>query len=237
MYVAIPTPPERLGECLAAVRALGFLGVNVTVPHKEKVLPFCDTLAGPAERVGAVNTIVVGRDGRLVGYNTDVAGFSAALGEAGVPPTGRAVVLGAGGAARAVLVALGERGISPFVVARNARSAEQLKTLGAVEVLPWTAAALAKAFAGATLVVDATSAGLDAAGEAALPAPLPIELLDSAALVCSLLYHREPGWLAAARSRGLRTKDGVSMLVHQAAAAFTLMTGRPAPLAAMRAVM
>lgn len=231
VYVPLAVAPGTLGAALGGVRALGFLGVNVTVPHKEEARRLCDEVDALATEVGAVNTVVV-RDGRLLGANTDVAGFARALAEAG-GASGPVVILGAGGSARAVAAAVRAEGGEPRVVARRP---ERARDLGAA--FPWTAAGLAEALEGAGLVVDTTPTGLssqEGVGEASHPAPVPLEALDSHAIVASLVYHREPALLARARARGLRTMDGAGMLVHQAALAFTLMTGREAPLEIMRA--
>lgn len=230
VYVALDVEPAALPAALAGVRALGLMGVNVTVPHKAAASALCDEVDDVARRVGAVNTVIV-RDGRLWGTNTDVYGFRRSLEE--VPR--RAVVLGAGGAARAVVVALVEAGAAAGVVARDVDKAHDLVELGAGEVIPWTPRGLAGALEGADLVVDTTPVGISAASEAALPAPVPLEALPASATVATLVYHRETALLAAARARGLRTMDGAAMLIHQAARAFTLMTGREAPLDVMRA--
>jgi shikimate dehydrogenase len=232
VYVALDVAPERFTAALDGIVALGFMGVNVTVPHKEAALRGCDDVDDIARLVGAVNTIVV--DGaRRRGFNTDVHGFRRSLEEAGAAPRA-AVVLGAGGAARAVVVALAQLGAATRVVARDLEKARPLLGLGACEAAPWTDDALARACAHADLVVDTTSAGLD---DAALPAPLPLERLPASAVVATLVYHREPALLAAARARGLRTLTGAGMLVHQAARAFELMTGQPAPLEVMRGAL
>jgi len=238
VYVPLAVPPGALAAALAGVRALGFLGVNVTVPHKEEARRLCDEVDDLAAAVGAVNTVVV-RDGRLVGANTDCGGFARALAEAG-GARGPAVVLGAGGSARAVLAVIGgspatawvggylPHGSDTRIVARRPEQAEKLG-----RAFPWTEAGLDAALDGARLVVDTTPTALSAEAEATLPAPVPLDRVAPDALVVSLVYHREPALLAAARARGLRALDGASMLIHQAALAFTLMTGREAPLDVM----
>lgn len=228
VYVALAVAPGAVAAALAGVRALGFLGVNVTVPHKEEALRLCDEVEPLAAAIGAVNTVVVS-EGRLVGANTDVHGFARALEEAGGAPAGAAVVLGAGGSARAVVAALAGREVR--LVAREPARAVGLG--GAI--FPWTVAGLFAALEGATLVVDTTPTGLSAEGESGLPAPIPLERLAAEAVVASLIYHREPALLARARACGLRTFDGAAMLIHQAARAFVLMTGVAAPIDAMRA--
>ena len=239
VYLPLGVPPEGLADALRGVTALGFLGVNVTVPHKEAVLDQCHELAPAAAKARAVNTIVI-RQGRLTGHNTDVAGLADALTErhpALLAAGGRALILGAGGAARATVLALTGLGFECVVVARDPARAEPLLPLGAAEVHPWTAAALLALVPGVGLLVDATSVGLHASAEANLPAKVPLASLPRSAVVCSLVYHREPALLAEARTLGLATTDGRGMLIHQAARAFTLMTGVPAPLEAMRAAL
>jgi shikimate dehydrogenase len=239
-YAAFEVPPDRLGEALRGVGALGLLGVNVTVPHKTAAMAHLDEVDDLSRVIGAINTVVVGQDRRLSGTNTDAIGFYRALGrrlrELSLRPK-RALLLGAGGSARAVTMVLRERDIPVAVVARNVDAAGGLVELGASEVVPWTDAGLARAIDGVDLVIDATSTGLDADRERALPAAIPLDRLRAGALVCSLIYHREPALLAAARERGLPTMDGGAMLVHQAAAAFKLFTGVDADTDAMFAAL
>jgi shikimate dehydrogenase len=229
VYVAIDVEPAGLAAALDGVVALGFMGVNVTVPHKGAALARCAEIDAVARQVGAVNTIVV-RGGRRHGFNTDVHGFRRSVEAAMGAAPREAVVLGSGGAARAVVLALAQLGATTRVVARTVERARPLLGLGAREVAPWTGEALARAFADADLVVDTTSAGL---AEDPMPAPPPLERLPDAALVATLVYHREPALLAAARARGLRVMDGAAMLVYQAARAFELMTGREPPVDVM----
>jgi shikimate dehydrogenase len=236
VYVALDVAPQRLVAALDGVVALGMLGVNVTVPHKAAALAWCEEIDDVARLVGAVNTVVVDAGVRR-GWNTDVHGYRRSLEEMLPRPPEHAVVLGAGGAARAVVVALGQLGAATRVIARDPERGRVLLGLGANDVAPWTAAALERALANADLVVDTTTLGLSAESEQAIPAPVPLAALPAHAVVSSLVYHREPALLAAARARGLRVLDGSGMLVHQAARAFTLMTGREAPLEVMRAAL
>lgn len=223
--------PEEVPAFVAQLREPHWLGVNVTVPHKERVRPLLDAEVDAAAVVGAVNTIV-NDGGRLVGYNTDVVGFRDALAEVGFVVRGtRVVVLGAGGAARAVVYALRIDGAAEIVVAnRSVARAERLLADLAPDpthtaALPLDAAALAPALARCDLLVNCTSVGLQP-GEA----PLPDESVPRQALVYDLIYNPpQTRLLAAAAARGARTLDGLSMLVGQGAAAFTLWTGRPAP--------
>lgn len=237
VFVAWHVAPADLGAAVAGFRALGLLGVSVTVPHKRAIVSLCDRLAAPADTIGAVNCLVLERGGhgiRVVGHNTDAGGFTDSLRrDAGFDPRGcRAVLLGAGGAARAVHAGLRERGAARIdVVARRPDAVDW------ISARPWTPESLAALCSGCDLLVDCTPLSLSAESEARAPAPVPVERLPDGALVASLVYHRRPALLAAAEARGLRALDGAGMLVHQGARAFALWTGREAPVDAMWAAM
>lgn len=229
VYVAFPVPAGRGAEAVAAVRTLGLGGMNVTMPHKADAATACDTLAGDAARLGAVNTVVPAPHGRLEGWNTDGDGLLGALAEAQVEPAGRrALVLGAGGAARAAVVALARAGARVGVAARRAGPAAEAAALapGAVTV-PWSEPLPVGEW---DLVVNATPLGMGGRPGPALAG------LSSVHAVVDLVYEpvRTP-LLEAAEAAGTRAVDGLGMLVHQAARAFELMTGHPAPLPVMRA--
>jgi shikimate dehydrogenase len=226
VYLAFAVKPPQLAEAVAAVRALDFLGANVTVPHKQAALALVDDADDVARATGAVNTIIPVKD-RLVGTNTDVEGFRRSLADERVEPS-QVVVLGAGGAARAVVAALAGRASRIIVAARDPERAAPLAALGATEIIPWGRAEAS--LEDADLLVDATSMALVPDDDA----PISIDRLPGHAAVCSLVYHREPRLLTVARARGLNAFDGAGMLIHQAARAFALMTGREAPLDAMR---
>ncbi len=229
VMVALEVARSDLGTAVAGMRALGFLGASVTVPHKCAVIDHCDRLDPAATAIGAVNCLVF-EAGQVVGHNTDAAGFVDALAAAtGQPPAGRAVLLGSGGAARAVTAGLRAIGVAVDIVARTPPHAEWAGRAGAA-VREWRDVELHRALHGCDLLVDCTSAELSGPG---LAAQLPLDRLPATATVASLIYHREPPLVAAARARGLRGVDGAGMLVHQAAIAFTLWTGRAAPVAAM----
>lgn len=241
-YLAFEVLPDALPAAVSGLRALGARGVNVTNPHKEAVVPLLDALSSAARAIGAVNTIVFDR-GRLVGHNTDASGFVEALCEAGADPRrGRAVLLGAGGAARAVAAGLARAGAAAITVAGRARArAEQVVTSlrHAHPGVAWHAASLGEAdFVDeqTTLLANCTPAGLDGGPEGdALAAAVPLSLLPASAVVVDLVYRPvETPLLRAAAGRGLAAVGGRAMLVHQGAAAFQLWTGRSAPLAAMR---
>jgi shikimate dehydrogenase len=235
-YALWPTPAADLPRRIAGLRDANVLGANVTVPHKLAVMDLIDEVSTTVQRAGAVNTII-NRDGHLLGENTDVAGFSAALAE--VEPsaaTRRALILGAGGAARAVVLALDAAGVREISIANRNRDRAQ-GLMGDLAPVPLTTLDLSEeslrsALPHATLLVNATALGWHA-GEAPLPLAL-LELLPPAAIVVDLTY-RDTDLLLAARRRGLPTLDGLPMLVHQGARALELWTGQVAPLAVMRA--
>lgn len=250
-YSAYAVEPARLKEAVAGLAALGFLGLNVTIPHKEAIMEFLDEIAPTASLLGAVNTIV-NRAGRLIGYNTDGWGFIRSLEEAGVRVSGqRAVVLGAGGAARAVAVHLAMAGVSSLTISNRSpqRAAELTRTvqaalaapererqshtpeLHAVEALsPEERSALVQS----TLVINCTSLGMD--GQPTGQTPLPeIHLLPPTAVVYDTVYRpAQTRLLQEAASRGLSTVGGLGMLVHQGACSWEYWFGRRGPVSVMR---
>lgn len=236
-YVLWEVEPARLPEVVGGLRSSAKLGANVTVPHKEAVLPLVDELDDLARRVGAVNTIV-NRGGVLAGHNTDAEGFLQALRqERGFEPVGkRAVILGAGGAARAVAFALVEAGVKSLTISnRNPERAERLvSALGPSAVaLPWDEKALARAIAEDDLIVNCTSIGMRHSPTEG-QSPLEAKLIPRGALVFDIVYNPlETPLLIEAKKAGARTLGGLSMLVYQGAASFQLWTGREAPLEVM----
>jgi shikimate dehydrogenase len=243
LYVPFAVPPERLPRAIEAARTLDVRGFNVTLPLKTDVMTLLDALEPAAQAIGAVNTVL--RDGdRLIGTNTDAGGLTRSLVAAGVKPKGvQAVVLGAGGAARAALFGLAEAGATEIVVAaRRLEAAQRLvRELSAVFAPAQLAACnmergpLQTAFERAGLLVQASSATLGDTAEAhAFVAALPLGALPPGAAVCDLVYKpRTTALLASARVHGLLAVDGLGMLLHQGALAFERWTGVPAPLDAM----
>lgn len=237
-YEAWETAPAEVPAAIARLRGEDYLGLNVTVPHKQAVLPLLDEVDPLAQRIGAVNTIVK-RGGRLIGHNTDADGFLRGLRvDGGFDPGGRrAVLLGAGGAARAVAFALLGAGASHlWLVNRNEERAAALAgDLGEarVSVAPLRASHLAPLLSQADLLVNCTTVGMahaPGAGQSVLPA----ELLAPHLVVYDLVYTpEETPLLAAARRAGARAIGGLPMLVYQGAAAFTLWFARPAPVEVM----
>lgn len=235
-YELWPTLRADLPDRIAMIRAGEVLGANVTVPHKQAVIPLVDRLTEVARQVGAVNTIIA-EQGELVGDNTDVAGFARAVTEKRPDwAPQRAVVLGAGGAARAVLVALQQLNAGTILLTNRTdqRARDLAVTLpdSGARIVSWDD--LASALDGADLLVNATSLGWH-------PGETPIELaqlerLAPRALVADLTY-RETDLLRSAIASGREALDGLPMLVYQGAASFEGWTGRAAPLAIMRAAV
>ena len=222
-YSRFPVAPERLGDFIRALPALGLRGVNVTVPHKLAVLPHLDALAPGAAAVGAVNTIIVGADGRLTGHNSDVAGIT---GPAGAALAGRPLLLvGSGGAARAAAAAARMGGASAlWIMARNAAAAGDLL---AATGLPGGVLALGDTVpATIGLLFNATTLGM--AGQP--PLDLDLSALPADATVFDAVYAPlATPLLLAARARGLATIDGLAMLIGQAAEAFQLFFAAAPP--------
>lgn len=229
VLVPLGVPPDGLAAAVAGLRATRALGASVTIPHKLAVASLCDELSPTARAIGAVNCLELAGD-RLIGHNTDAGGFLDGLVAAGFDVRGkRCVLLGAGGAARAVAYGLrGARAIE--VIARRPDD------VAWATAWPWTDEHLTSAFGRADLVVDCTPIGLGrpgAADEDAVTLRLPLDALRPDAWVATLIYHRVTRLLERARARGLRTLDGRAMLVHQGARAFQLWTGQPAQVDVM----
>jgi shikimate dehydrogenase len=239
VYVAFHVRPVALAGAVAAVRALDLRGVNVTVPHKERVIPLLDSLSRVARTAGAVNTIV-NRAGHLHGDNTDIVGFLASLGRHRRRVRGgRAVVIGAGGAARAVVTALQLAAVREIrVVNRTLRRAAAIaQRFGGprtrLAALPLAALREAATLADADCVVNTTSLGWR--GERFLP--LAYAATPRHCLFYDLVYGRSTAFLRGARAARRPVMDGTEMLVRQGAAAFTLWTGRRPPLDVLRAAL
>jgi len=225
-YLPFAVKPENLPAALAALPLLGLRGVNVTLPHKEAALGLCARVSEAARRIGAVNTIVVGEDGALEGSNTDAFGFLEHLKASQPsfqPESGPAVLLGAGGAARAIAVALLDAGVPELRLTNRtgARGAALAATLGPrVRLVDW--ADREAALAGAALLVNSTTLGMT--GQASLD--LDLAQLPRQAVVYDIVYvPLETPLLAAARARGHATVDGLGMLLHQARPGFAAWFG------------
>lgn len=236
VYVAMPTHPDALATVVEGLAAVGAVGANVTVPHKRAVMGLCDEVSAEAQLVGAVNALVWD-DGRLVGENTDAIGLQRDLEAAlGQRPAGRAVVLGTGGAARAVAVAVARLGLDLVVVGRRPDAATEVAEVAGGLGTQVQAIALddtdgvSGTVVGADLVVNATPLGLR--GESL---PEPFMELTAGQVAYDLVYNpATTAFLAAARDGGAAAHNGLGMLVWQAAAAYERWTGGPAPIEVMR---
>lgn len=245
VYVPFPVPPSNLPGAVTAVRDLGLAGVNVTIPHKTAVLPLLDELSREARLTGAVNTIV-NRSGRLIGDNTDGKGFLRSLVEnAKFLPSGKtALILGAGGAARALAIELALAGAKKLVITNRSqeRAAELAgfiteKTGVKAEIVPWPAGRFetipGEALLEADLVVQATPLGMYPNDVSAVP--LPFELFRPGQVACDLVYNPvETIFLKRAARAGATVVDGLGMLLYQGALSFEMWTGVAAPLEVMR---
>jgi shikimate dehydrogenase len=232
-YEALSVEPARLPPAVARVRGNDYAGANVTVPHKEAILPWLDGLTPVAQAIGAVNTLLK-KDGRLIGHNTDAAGFLADLHVHGVNLAHRTVLLlGSGGAARAVVAACAGVGATIRVAALERPQAETLKTIAPVDLFGWTPLEIVQASDNVALIVNATPLGMSPKTEASPWAddlPFPPD-----AFVYDCVYNpTETRLVQQARAAGLRAATGLGMLVEQGALAFELWTGKPAPRALMR---
>jgi shikimate dehydrogenase len=235
-YRAVQTTAAELASRLTELRQPTFLGANVTLPHKQAVIPFLDEIEPAAARIGAVNTIVRLSDGRLLGTNTDAPGLLADLAAARWTPTDQEVViLGASGAARAAAFALADAGVSSItIVNRSLMRAIDLAAATAanqpalrVRALALSDPAVDEVVARCTLLINATALGWRDD-----ETPLPDPPVGTHCLVYDMVY-RETTLLRAAAARGARVRDGRGMLVEQGALAFERWTGHPAPRALM----
>ncbi|MCB0076021.1 MAG: shikimate dehydrogenase [Anaerolineales bacterium] len=239
-YLLLPTPPERLADAVRGLRGFGLAGANVTIPHKAAIMPLLDEVTLEARAIGAVNTIV--RQGeRMIGHNTDALGFLRALREGGFEPRGcRAVLLGAGGAARAVLYALLAARAEVVVVNRTVATANRLASaMSVLSTAPISTlslhdeALLQVALNEANVLINATSVGMEPHIDHS-PLPESISLHEGLAVYDLVYSPRRTRLLEQAEGAGARPIDGLGMLIHQGAVAFELWTGQRAPLDEMR---
>jgi len=238
-YLPFVVEERDVKAAIEGVRALKIKGINVTMPHKEAVIEFLDELSNEAAIIGAVNTIH-NDNGRLIGYNTDGAGFLRSLREESFDPEGKnAVILGSGGAAKAVAVALAQAGAKSITIfARKVEKAKDIKdrlksnfSQIQVETLSFEGN-LADTLSVGELIVNATPIGMKESGDLL---PVPLELINDRHFVYDLVYTPlETALLKAAKGRGARVANGLGMLLYQAAAAFEIWTGISAPVDAMR---
>ena len=225
-YVLFPVPPEKLEAAVRGLSALGLRGCNVTTPHKQAIFPMLDRVDDLARRIGAVNTVVVEKDGTLTGFNNDGNGFIQSLRDADPawrPDSGPILVLGAGGASRAVVASLAAQGATEIRLANRTpdKAQEIAQSVGsAVKVVPWEARE--EALDGIAMLANATSLG--SAGKP--PLPMSLDRLPKGALVGDLIYvPPETPLLADARARGNITVNGLGLLLNQARPAFNAWFG------------
>lgn len=219
-YLPLPVHPDDFPACVAALVRMGFAGVNVTIPHKQAAFALCDEVSPVALRAGAVNTLVF-RDGAIFGSNTDGTGFLANLRAHDIDPAaGPALVLGAGGAARAIGAALADCGIPVTYCNRTHERATTLATTLSGRAIRWDDRAAA--LSDHALLVNTTALGMS--GHAALD--LTLDAAPPSLAVADIVYvPLETGLLAAARALGLRTAGGLGMLLHQAVPGFAAWFG------------
>lgn len=226
-FTYVPFAVTDLEGAIRGMRALGIRGLGVSMPYKQAVIPLLDALDPVAARIGAVNTIV-NDDGRLTGHNTDWIGAVRALEEARQLTGARVLLLGAGGAARAIAFGLAERGAIVTIANRDVEKARQLAAAVGGKAAALDGGALARDH---DVLVNATSRGM---AEVDPRSPIPEDALREDLLVMDIVYKPMTTELvAAARRRGATAIHGGRMLLHQAAEQFRLYTGREPPLAAM----
>jgi len=244
VYVPMPVkqdPGDRLKEAVLGLRALGFKGANVTVPYKEAVIPFLDGLSDTAKAIGAVNTIAVEADGRLIGHNTDGLGFVRDLKDHGINSQAcRAMVLGAGGSARAIVYALLSHGCKHIVILNRTKikalklaSSFQSSFPGAIiEADDLTRDAIMRAMP-RDLIINATSLGLKES-EAEMPWFDNIAFRPDQVAYDIIYNPKITAFLRFAAAGKAKIINGLGMLVHQGALSFTIWTGQTPPIAAMK---
>jgi shikimate dehydrogenase len=225
-YVLFPVPPERLEQAVRGLGALGLRGCNVTTPHKQAIFPLLDRVDDLARRIGAVNTVVVEPDGTLTGFNNDGNGFIQSLRDADPawrPDSGPILVLGAGGASRAVVASLAAQGAKEIRVCN--RSLDKAQEIAAavgsiVKVVPWDQRE--DALDGIAMLANATSLGMAGKG----PLPMPLDRLPARTIVGDLIYlPPATPLLVEARARGNLTVNGLGLLLNQARPAFNAWFG------------
>jgi shikimate dehydrogenase len=233
------TAPEGLHAAVAKLRSSEILGANVTVPHKEAVIPMLDELGESARQVGAVNCILHAADERLAGHNTDKYGFMRSLREAGFEPAGkRVLVLGAGGAARAAAVGLLEAGVEALTIANRHEGRARALVAGLqgklATVAPWRGPEFEAACEAADLIVNTTPLGTAHTGSAD-ESPLDAAQFRAGVVAFDMVYNPQvTPFLAMAAAAGATAISGLDMLVYQGAESIRLFTGREAPVEVMR---
>ncbi len=243
VYVPFLVDKQALKYAVEGLRALGVVGVNVTIPFKEAIIEYLDDISQEARWCGAVN-VVKNVEGKLIGHNTDGAGFMASLKEKGLRlPGAKVIVLGAGGAARAITYYLVQAGVRTLILVNRSvdRAQSIARQLGAISSVPirtlgWNADELEQAVSEADVLINTTPVGMYP--DTGRMPPVNPHWFHSRLVVCDVVYNPiETELLRQAAARGLKTVDGIGMFVHQGALAFRLFTGVEAPLDVMREVV
>lgn len=228
-YVTFSVSPEKLSDAVRGIRAFNLRGVNVTIPHKENVIPFLDKVSEEASFIGATNTIL-NSDGTLIGYNTDGRGFMASLAEAVIPVEGKTVlILGAGGACRAISYYLSEKASKLIIFDIDKNRLERLVAdLSAIRsnVISMKSP---DNLNNIDMLINATPLGIKDSD----PVPVNTSLITDRITVCDLIY-KDTTLLKAASAKGCKTLNGLGMLLHQGVLAFEIWTGIKPPVDIMR---
>jgi shikimate dehydrogenase len=237
VYVAFPVKTDNLEEAIKGAKSLGLLGLNVTMPHKHAVMQYLDETDSTTKTLGAVNTILNER-GKLFGYNTDGKGAMIALQENGVDSEEKMLLLGAGGAAKAIAFQAAQETEELVILNRTEEKAKQLanlinKTFGTkVKGKVLSADVLKEELETTNVLVNATSVGMSPDADAS---PVPVDLLHSGLCVMDIVYNPlEPKLLKDAKAVGTKVVSGLEMLLYQGAVAFEIWTNCPAPVEVMK---
>lgn len=231
-YLPFSVSPGSLKQAVESIRTLSFLGANLTIPHKEAVMPFLDVLDKEAAAIGAVNTIV-NREGKLTGYNTDGKGFMRSLDENMVSPSGkRVLIIGAGGSSRAIGHYLAREAGNLCLFNRSRDKAEKLAAYLSSQGNVVCVIDSLSDLAGFDIIINATALGLKITD----PLPFDANVLSSSQVVCDLIYNRTQLCILA-EAKGCKTFGGTGMLLWQGALAFELWTGAAPPIEIMRSAL
>lgn len=233
VYVPLPVHPDDLAQAVAGLKALGFTGANVTIPHKVTIMSYLDEIDSSAQLIGAVNTIVI-KEGKSIGYNTDAEGFIQSLTAKNVNIAGKSVViLGAGGAARAIICGLIQHGIHQITIgARKQTKAEDFirffPNFTNIEGYDWNESSFNNRLRDCDILINCTPVGMTANKKEELP--IIWNNVNTKAVVCDLIYNPPfTQFLVSAQNRGHMVINGSGMLVEQGALAFELWTGKQGP--------
>ena len=233
VYVPLPVHPENLAQAIAGLKAMEFTGVNVTIPHKVEIMSYLDEIDFSAQLVGAVNTVVI-KEGKTIGYNTDAQGFVQSILSNGIKITEQtAIILGAGGAARAVACGLFQHGIKKIIIgARNLEKAQQFVKLFStnvdIQAYDWEDSGFQNLLQECDILINSTPIGMSVNDTEVLP--ISWETLNPEAAVCDLIYNpSKTQLLLSAEEYGHIAINGLGMLIEQGALAFELWTGEKGP--------